>query len=98
MTQLQGEAALAFHRQLKDRAQQQRAARLQAAQAQAAASGKEAFDLEKLQTLYDTAQRGRWTDLAQQAVAYEYLYYVEYPQVPDLQAFARRLEEIDYWS
>ncbi|GKT16110.1 hypothetical protein AVHY2522_10515 [Acidovorax sp. SUPP2522] len=98
MTQLKGEVALAFHRQLRERAQQQRTARLQDAKAQAASSGKEAFDLGKLQTLYDTTQRGRWTDLAQQAMVYEYLYYVEYSQVPDLRAFARSLDEIDYWS
>lgn len=31
-------------------------------------------------------------------MVYEYLYYVEYSRVPDLRAFARSLDEIDYWS
>lgn len=98
MTQLKGEAARAFHKQLKERTAQDRAARLQATRAQAASSGKEAFDLHKLEKLYDTTGRGRLTHVAERTAMYEYMYYVEYPQASSLDAFARSLTEIDNWS
>jgi hypothetical protein len=98
MTQLKGEAALAFHRQLKEHTAQDRSARLQAAKAQAASTGKEVFDLQKLEKLYDTTDRGRLIDVAERTVIYEYMYYVEYPQAASLDAFARSLSEIDNWS
>jgi hypothetical protein len=98
MTQLNGEAALAFHKQLKERTAQDRAARLQAAKAQAASSGKEPFDLQKLEKLCDTTERGRLLDVAERTVIYEYMYYVEHPQAPSLDAFAHNLSEIQNWS
>ena len=98
MTPLQGEAALAFHQQLKERTARDRALRLQAAKAQAASRGKAAFDLRKLEPLYDTTGRGQLTDAAERTAFYEYMYYVEHPQAPDLEAFARCLAEIDNWS
>jgi|EndMetStandDraft_4_1072995.scaffolds.fasta_scaffold37254_3 hypothetical protein len=98
MTQLKGEAALAFHKQLKQRAAEDRAARLQAAKAQAELSGKETFDLHKLERLCDTTERGRLVDVAERTSIYEYMYYVEHPQAQRLDAFASSLSEIEKWS
>lgn len=98
MTELSGRAALALHQQMKERMAQDRAARLQAARAQATTNGKEPFDLQKLEKLCDTTERGRLLGVAERVAVYEYMYYVEHPQARNLDTFAQILNEIQDWS
>lgn len=98
MATLKGEAALALHRQLKERNATQRAAELAAAKAAALQQGRETFDLRKLEALCDTAQAARLADEKARQAQYEYMYYVECADVRTLQEFARIVTQLASWE
>ncbi|HZJ64543.1 MAG TPA: hypothetical protein VFD36_13570 [Kofleriaceae bacterium] len=74
-----------------------RAQRLTAAKRDAAASGKEPFDLAKLETMCDTSSEGRMDPEPVRRTEFEEMYYVRYPQILTLEDFARKVEELNKW-
>ncbi|UKE51242.1 hypothetical protein KCU57_02335 [Xanthomonas translucens] len=98
MTHLKGADALALHKKLKERNAALRSAELDSAKALAHESGKERFNLEKLESICDTTQAGRITDPNDRQAIYEQMYYVEHPKISTLQEFARIVVTISSWS
>lgn len=68
-----------------------RAERIAVAKAEAAARGKEPFDLAKLETLVDP---GRMGAPDQRQREYEYVYYVRHPKFTTLQELADLIREL----
>ena len=80
------------------RASDERAQRLAEARARSIASGKEPFDLEKLETLCDTSREGRLDSYDVRHARFEEMYYVRNPEVRTLEEFAALVEELNRWS
>ena len=74
-----------------------RAQRLAAAKRDAAASGKEPFDLAKLETMCDTSSEGRMAPEPVRRERFEQKYYVDYPAILTLEDFARKVDELNKW-
>jgi hypothetical protein len=74
-----------------------RAELLAAAKAKAAVSGKEPFDLAKLETMCDTSSHGRLDPVEIRHADFEDRYYVWYPDVMTLLALAEKVNEWNRW-
>lgn len=82
---LTGKAAEEFHEQVMRKHEQTRAEQLTRAIAEAAARGKEPFDLVKLETLVDP---GRMVGPSERQRKYEYMYYATNPEFVSLAELA----------
>lgn len=94
---LTGKDAWALHAQLAERDAKERAERLARAKADAAARGKEPFDLAKLEALADTSSEGRMDPEDLRRSKFEEMYYVEYPSILTIEDFAAKVEELNKW-
>lgn len=74
--------------QIKRENREKAEAALAQRKAEAAARGKEPFDLEKLETMADTSTEGRKDPIEQRRAYYEYKYYVEHPEYMTLRELA----------
>ena len=94
---LTDEQARALTAEIGRRNREQRSRALADARALAASSGKEPFDLVKLETLCDTSSEGRLDPDEVRQDRFEYMYYVDYPSITTLEEFARKVDEINKW-
>lgn len=94
---LTGKDAWAFIEEIGARNTKQRAERLDRARADAAARGKEPFDLAKLETMADTSSEGRMDPEEERCARFEEMYYVQYPDLLTIEDFARVVEELNKW-
>ena len=96
--ELTGKDALEFFLRHSKQHDEERAKELADAKAAAVASGKEPFDLAKLETMCDTSSEGRVAPFEERQKRFEEWYYVWYPQVRTLKELARKIEEYNRWS
>ena len=75
----------------------ERAERLARAKADAAARGKEPFDLAMLETMADTSSEGRMDPEESRRARFEEKYYLQYPDILTIEDFAREVEELNKW-
>ena len=94
---LTGKDAEEFFRKHAKQHDEERAKQLADAKAAAVASGKEPFDLAKLETMCDTSSEGRMDPEGVRCERFEEMYYVHYPQILTLEDFAREVEELNKW-
>ena len=98
MNELSGKDAEEFFWREYKRSEERRAKALADAKAAAAASGKEPFDLAKLETMCDTTSDGRVDPIESRQAQFEEWYYVFYAEVRTLEELARKIEEYNRWS
>ena len=98
MAELTGKEALEFAEQIARENKLRRAEALARGKADAAARGKEPFDLAKLETMCDTSSEGRVAPLEVRQQRFEEWYYVWHPEVRTLEELARKIEEYNRWS
>ena len=98
MNELSGKDAEEFIEKLAKQRDEERAKELADAKAAADASGKEPFDLAKLETMCDTSSEGRVDPVESRQRRFEEWYYVWYPQIRTLKELARKIEEWNQWS
>ena len=96
--ELTGKDALEFFLKHAKQHDEERAKRLADAKATAVASGKEPFDLAKLETMCDTSSEGRVAPVEERQKRFEEWYYVWYPQIRTLEELARKIDEWNRWS
>jgi hypothetical protein len=96
--ELTGKDAEEYITKLAKRHDEERAKRLADAKAAAVASGKEPFDLARLETMCDTTSEGRVDPVESRQARFEEWYYVWYPEVRTLEELARKIEEYNRWS
>lgn len=87
--------ARALMDEIKQRNKEVRARQL--AEARAKASGKEPFDLAKLEALCDTTSEGRMEPEEIRRERFEHMYYVDFPKIATLAEFARKVQELASW-
>jgi hypothetical protein len=85
-------------RDMLARGREQRTEKLARAKEDAARRGKEPFDLGRLEKLVDTTREGRLDPEPVRVQRFEELYYVEYPDVMTIEAFAEKVAELNRWS
>jgi hypothetical protein len=69
---------------------------LDEARALALQSGKEPFDLQKFEQIYDTSSDfGRLPPVESRQKRWEQKYYVDYPEIKTIEEFAAQMSEID---
>lgn len=94
---LEGDEAQALYEEIVRREEIASNEALARAKADAAARGKEPFDLEKLEKLCDTSSEGRLAPLEERRADFEYQYYVNRPSVMTIGEFAALIEERNKW-
>lgn len=94
---LEAKEARAFAAELARRNDELRAEQLAAAKRDAAARGKEPFDLARLETMCDTSSEGRMDPEPVRHARFEEMYYVDFPAIFTLEAFARKVDELNKW-
>ena len=94
---LEGKEALDFMAEIGRRNAELRTERLAAAKRDAAARGKEPFDLAKLETMCDTSSEGRMDPEPVRYAEFEEMYYVRFPKILTLEDFARKVDELNKW-
>jgi hypothetical protein len=94
---LKGKDAEAFLDALDRRDREAMKDSLAKAKAEAAAKGKEPFDLEKLERLCDTSNEGRQDPIDERRAQLEYKYYVTNPEIMTIADFAALVEELKKW-
>lgn len=95
---LTGDAAKKFLASAVARADRIRAERLAAARAEAAARGKEPFDLEKLEAMCDTSRDGVLGPPDERRAEHEWLYYMLHVDLMTLAEYAERVAERSRWG
>jgi len=96
--ELAGLDDLAIFNKLAAKNEEREARELADAKAAALASGKEPFDLAKLETMCDTSFEGRVDPVEKRQKKFETIYYVEYPDIRTLQEFAAKVTERSRWG
>lgn len=94
---LTGKDALEFMERAHREEDERRAASLARAKAEAAASGKEPFDLAKLEALVDTSSAGSLAPIEQRQERFERMYYVENPRLQTIAQLARLVDTLNHW-
>lgn len=89
---LKGKDASDFVRRVHQEEEEKRAKWFAEAKAEAAARGKEPFDLAKLEEMCDTTSEGRLDPLDVRQARFEYLYYVQHPELMTLEELAAYIE------
>ena len=97
MAKLTGDEALAFYEELKRKDAERRVVVLEQAEREAAANGKEPFDLGALERLCDTSSEGRMDPLEERHARFEYGYYVEHPSVRTIVEYAAYITSASKW-
>lgn len=97
MTRLTGKAAEEFMKAIRERNEKTRADLLARAKESAATSGKEPFDLAKLEALCDTSAEGRVDPVESRQERYEYMYYVQNPDLMTLKDLAELITHLSQW-
>ncbi len=95
---LTGKAAEEFAMHAAQRSRQLREEALADARREADATGKERFDLAKLEAMCDTSREGRVDPEPVRWARFEESYYVDYPEIRTLKEFAAKLEELNRWG
>ena len=85
-----------FYEELR-REKEKRAQWLAEAKAEAEQRGKEPFDLAKLETMCDTSSEGRLDPLEEREARFEFLYYVQHPELMTLDELAKYIERTSKW-
>lgn len=98
MSILTGKEALAYHERLKAENSSRKRAQLSKAKIEADTTGKEPFDLSKLESLCDTSVGGRMLDEEERHTTYEYGYYVEHPEVRTIVEYSTLISEREKWA
>ena len=93
---LTGKDALEFAARIDRENERKRAERLARAKEEAAARGKEPFDLVKLETMCATEALGYSTP-EERAAWFEKMYYVDHPQLMTLEQLAKHIDELGRW-
>lgn len=87
-----------FHRLYKKQ-KEERARALALAKKEAEAKGKEPFDWERFDALYEISNDSTGYAPSKEVIAeYEERYYCRHPEILTIEAFARFLEEMDVWK
>lgn len=94
---LTGKDAEAFLDKIRAQNINTRSESLAKAKVEAMSSGKESFDLGKLETLVDTSTEGRKDPEDDRRARFEAMYYLEYPNVRTLAEFADRVKILNSW-
>jgi Tfp pilus assembly protein PilP len=94
---LTGKEAREFVEQVRRDNAEAAAASLARAKAEAAASGKEPFDLAKLEELVDTSTEGRLAPIEERQERFERMYYVEQPRMRTIAELARLVDTLNRW-
>jgi hypothetical protein len=94
---ISGKESEALMAEIRERNAKARADALAKAKADAATRGKEPFDLAKLEKLADTTSQGILDAEAVRHARFEEMYYVEYPNILTVEAFAEKVEELNKW-
>ena len=85
--------------QMLNAQKQDRHDQLAQARAEADASGKEPFDLDRFETLYDTTnETGSLPPRDERLRTYEHRYYLRYPELRTLEALAALMRALDPWK
>jgi len=96
MAELTGKEALEFAEQIARENKLRRAEALARGKADAAARGKEPFDLARLEKLCAIDALGTMGPDERRA-RLEEMYYVQYPDVLTLEEFARQVDQLGSW-
>lgn len=94
---LSPEESLALHEEIREHNRRQRIQLMAAALEKARQSGKEPFDLARLETMCDTSSEGRLAPEAERQARLEYMYYVSHPRILTLEDLAAKIEELNKW-
>jgi hypothetical protein len=97
MAKLTGKAAEDFVNERFRKQEREEAETLQRRKEEAAARGKEPFDLAKLETMCDTSSEGRLDPLEERRKRFELKYYVNHPAIMTLAEFAALIERVSKW-
>jgi hypothetical protein len=97
MGTISGKESEALMAQIRARNAEIRAEALAKAKTEAARRGKEPFDLAKLETMADTTTYGKLDPEDVRRARFEEMYYVEYPAILTIEAFAQKLDELSKW-
>jgi len=92
-----GKEGWEYLNELFQKEDQRRAEMLAKAKAEAAARGKEPFDLEKLEQLCDTSSEGRVDPVETRRKDFEFMYYVHNPDIQTIKEFAAFIERTNKW-
>ena len=101
---LEGKTAAAFMKAVFDENERRHTDQLAVAKLKAAESGKEPFDLDKLGEYIDLVWRCEYADLPvsvsreRKVVFYEDRYYLTFPDVMTIKAFAVEVEKLRRWD
>jgi hypothetical protein len=90
------EQARARHEEIMRENERTRASVLSRKKAEAAARGKEPFDLAKLESLSATEGLGRMTP-DERLRRFEEMYYVEFPDLMTIEELAMEVDELSRW-
>lgn len=97
MKTLEGKDAEALFEESRRRNAKIGAESLAKAKSEAVERGKEPFDLDKLETMCDTSSEGRVDPVESRFARYEYMYYVEHPELMTLADFADLVTLLSKW-
>mgnify|MGYP000376667568 CR=1 FL=1 len=93
-----GKDAMDLFESIKQRDNQNEAELLDRKKADAAARGKEPFDLAKLASLADTSDQGSLHTTQEQQARWERVYYVSLPDAMTIEELADYVNELGRWS
>ena len=94
---IEGDDAAALHARVSERNARVRAERLATARAEAAARGKQVFDLEALERMVDTSSDGKLAPVEARRDRFEYMYYVDNPSLMTLAELAALIRDLASW-
>jgi len=94
---LKGKEAEELSKRIIAESAKRRAELLAEAQRDAAARGKERFDLTKVETMCDTSADGAREEFDARRARFEYMYYVSTPEILTLAEFAKYVNEFGRW-
>ena len=97
MTKLEGEAATEYLKRTLEEENRKNAETLARARAEAKASGKEPFDLDKLEQLCDTSRDFVLDPREDRQSHFEYLYYILHPELSTMEELAKYVEHGSRW-
>lgn len=97
MTKLEGKEADEHLARVLSEESRRQAELLARGKAEAAARGREPFDLAKLETLCDTSRDGVLDPVEDRVAHFEYMYYVHHPELSTMEELARYIEQTSRW-
>lgn len=88
----------AYFFRLHKKQKEERALALASAKEEAKATGKEPFDWERFDALYEVSNDPAFVPSKEVMAQYEEKYYCGHPEIRTIEAFVRFLEEMDVWK